>query len=192
MDYMYFRLELSQLLIGSFRSRQHAGCPMGAEHGKQDRLTVVLGHWPEGLKVKRDNVVCSKYRNVHHIPRSQGRHESTGAHIRRSIFVITMIESASKSTIRLSDFGGSSFYLDSMIAFLFSLYLRYYIHIYLCYTELNMLFLYTLYQCSFIFVLLTLYCVVYHELLLCTSIPCISCQYSAFVFILCGEILCIS
>ena len=74
---MHFRLELAQLQIGSFRSRQRAGCPRSAKHAKQDRLNVALGHWPEGLKVKRDFVVCSKYRHVQHIPRAQGRHESS-------------------------------------------------------------------------------------------------------------------
>ena len=47
--------------IGSFRSRQRAGRPWSAEHAKQDRLNVALGHRPEVLKVKWDCVVCSKY-----------------------------------------------------------------------------------------------------------------------------------
>ena len=95
MDYMHFRLKLAQSLIGSFRSRQHAGRSRSAEHAKQDRL-VPLGHWPEVLKIKRDCVVCSKHKHVHHIPRAQGRHESSVrcSHA-RCTFVSTMIDSAS-------------------------------------------------------------------------------------------------
>ena len=56
MDLVHSRFELTQFLIGSFRSRQHAGRPRSADHAKQDWLNVALGHWPVGLKVKRDCV----------------------------------------------------------------------------------------------------------------------------------------
>ena len=57
-----------------------------------------------------------------------------------------------------------------------------------------MLLVYTLYQCSFIFVSLASYCSVYCELLLCTSMPCVSymsilCFYVDTIHTLCADII---
>ena len=73
MDYTHFRFELAQLLIAILG----ADSVRSAEYTKQDRLNVAPGHWPQYLKVRRDCVVCSKYRHVHHIPLAQGHHGSS-------------------------------------------------------------------------------------------------------------------
>ena len=142
------------------------------------RLNVALGHWPEVLKIKRDCVVSSKYRHVHHIPWAQGRHESSVRYSHWKVHLcVHNYQQCFQSTIPLWNFGGSLFYVDGMFASLFSLHLCYCIHIYLCFTELNMLFVYTLYQCSFIFMSLASYCSVYCKiLLLSTTMSCVSCM----------------
>ena len=105
-----------------------------------------------------------------------------GTHIARCTFVSTMINSASKSTILLWNFGGSFFYLEVCLPLSFHHTCATIIHIYLCFTELNMLFVYTLYQCSFI-LCLSLHIVV-PTVNCCFVQQCHmshACRYSAFV-----------
>ena len=76
-DYLEFRLDLAESLIGTFRGRQRVGRQRSAEQLEQERLDIALGHWPEHVGTKHDYVVCTKNRQVHHLTKSQSRHESS-------------------------------------------------------------------------------------------------------------------
>ena len=75
-DYLSFRIELAEMLIGTFRSRQRAGRRVSAEHSQLDRLNPALGHWPVSATNKLDCVVCSLRRKKQGLPRAGNRHES--------------------------------------------------------------------------------------------------------------------
>ena len=49
-DYLHFRLQLAEVLIGSFRSRRHAGLRRSEEHAREEQLNNALGHWPESVR----------------------------------------------------------------------------------------------------------------------------------------------
>ena len=55
-DYLTFRLQLAEELIGGFCSSKRAGSRPSCEHC---RLTVDLGHWPQQSHKGRHCVVCS-------------------------------------------------------------------------------------------------------------------------------------
>lgn len=46
-DFLTFRLQLAEELIGGFSSRKRVGRRPSGEHQNLRRLTVDLGHWPQ-------------------------------------------------------------------------------------------------------------------------------------------------
>ena len=75
-DYLAFRMSLGEELIGSFSTRQRAGCPRSLEHQHDLRLNTSRSHLPVIVGLKRDCVVCVQYRKVKKLASSQYRHES--------------------------------------------------------------------------------------------------------------------
>ena len=75
-DYLSFRIELAEQLIGTFRSRQRSGRRSSGEHAQAERLNPVLGHWPISTTNKLDCTVCTKRRHKLGLARAGNRHES--------------------------------------------------------------------------------------------------------------------
>ena len=75
-DFLGFRIDVANQLIGSFHFRQRAGRPPSSEHRTEQRLNRQLDHWPIQETTKRECVVCSTKRAKQHLTRSQLRHES--------------------------------------------------------------------------------------------------------------------
>ena len=75
-DFLRFRLQLAEELIGSFRSRKRAGRRRSDEHEQAARLKPHHGHWPVQVTSKLDCVVCSTIRQKRKLPRGEMRHES--------------------------------------------------------------------------------------------------------------------
>ena len=72
-DFLRFRIELAEELIGSFRSRKRSGRRRSADC---ERLKTELGHWPVQVRKKLECVVCNTKRSKLKLARSQYRHES--------------------------------------------------------------------------------------------------------------------
>ena len=72
-DFLRFRLELAEQLIGTFRSRKRAGRRRSTE---SDRLKPQLGHLPIQVANKLECVVCNTRRAKLKLTRSQLRHET--------------------------------------------------------------------------------------------------------------------
>ena len=75
-DFLGFRIDVANQLIGSFHFRQRAGRPPSSEHRTEQRLNRQLDHWPIQETSKRECVVCSTKRAKQHLTRSQLWHES--------------------------------------------------------------------------------------------------------------------
>ena len=76
-DYLEFRLQLAEELIGSFTSRTRAvGRPRSLEHQQAVRLDSTKSHLPVFSDISHDCVVCSRVREVRKLTRSQYRHET--------------------------------------------------------------------------------------------------------------------
>ena len=75
-DFLRFRVELAEQLIGSFRSRKRAGRRPSAESQQEERLKPELGHWPLQVHNKLECVVCNMKSSKQHLSRSEYRHES--------------------------------------------------------------------------------------------------------------------
>ena len=76
-DYLEFRLQLAEELIGSFTSRTRAvGRPRSLEHQQAVRLDSTKNHLPVFSDVSHDCEVCSRVREVRNLTRSQYRHET--------------------------------------------------------------------------------------------------------------------
>ena len=76
-DYLAFRIELAEALVGSFRGRARIGRPRSVSHQYELRLDATKRHWPVAAAVKRDCEVCMKVRTHHGWTRQQYRHESS-------------------------------------------------------------------------------------------------------------------
>ena len=63
-DYLSFRLQLAEELIGGF-SRKRAGRRPSGEHLNMQRLTVDLGHWPEQSPKSLGCLVCKTKKSRH-------------------------------------------------------------------------------------------------------------------------------
>ena len=70
-DYLAFRLQLAEELIGGFTSRKRAGRPRSGDHLDCQRLTPDIGHWPQYCEKIRDCVVCSKKKAKFGSPRHE-------------------------------------------------------------------------------------------------------------------------
>ena len=75
-DYLTFRLELAEELIGGFSSRKRAGRRRSDENQQLDRLNIELGHLPVAVQQKLECTVCNMKRQKLGMSRSQFRHES--------------------------------------------------------------------------------------------------------------------
>ena len=64
-DYLSFRLQLAEELIGGFSSWKRAGRRPSGEHLNMQRLTVDLGHWPEQSPKSLGCVVCKTKKSRH-------------------------------------------------------------------------------------------------------------------------------
>ena len=64
-DYLTFRLQLTEELIGGFSSRKRAGRRPSGEHLNMQRLTIDLGHWPEQSPKSLGCVVCKTKKSRH-------------------------------------------------------------------------------------------------------------------------------
>ena len=75
-DFLSFRIDVANQLIGSFHYRHRAGRPPSGEHRTLQRLDLQLNHWPVQETTKKECVVCSMKRTKQQLIRSQLRHES--------------------------------------------------------------------------------------------------------------------
>ena len=64
-DFLTFRLQLAEELIGGFSSRKRAGRRASGEHQNLQRLKVDLGHWPQQSAKSRSCVVCNATKTRH-------------------------------------------------------------------------------------------------------------------------------
>lgn len=64
-DYLTFRLQLAEELVGGFCSCKRAGRHSSSEHSDMQRLTVDLGHWPQQSPKCLGCVVCTRRKSRH-------------------------------------------------------------------------------------------------------------------------------
>ena len=76
-DYLEFRVDLAEELIGTFTSRQRSvGRPRSLEHQQELRLDSSKGHLPLVDDSVHECAVCCKVRKVRKLKRSEWRHET--------------------------------------------------------------------------------------------------------------------
>ena len=76
-DYLAFRIDLAEGLIGSFTSRMRsAGRPRSSTTEPEVRLDSTRPHLPVVEGLKHECVVCCKVREVRRLSRRECRHES--------------------------------------------------------------------------------------------------------------------
>ncbi len=64
LDYLGFRFQLAEEMIGTFRGRSHVGRPRSSESLELERLNVSLGHWPSSVAKCLEYVACNKVREI--------------------------------------------------------------------------------------------------------------------------------
>ena len=75
-DYLSFRIELAEELIGGFRGRKRSGRQRSEASAELIRLKLELGHFPIQSGKKLECVVCNKLREKRGLTRTQMRHET--------------------------------------------------------------------------------------------------------------------
>ena len=94
-DYLSFRIELAEALIGSFTTRvRSAGRPRSTIVEEEIRLDNTKLHLPVVTGPKRDCLVCCKVREARGLSRSELRHESR---IQCSVYDVHLCVTASRN-----------------------------------------------------------------------------------------------
>ena len=75
-DFLSFRLDVAEGLIGNFSSKKKAGHPRSSDYMELEQLNPYLGHWPIFSKQKLKCVVCCTKRAKLHLTRQDLRHET--------------------------------------------------------------------------------------------------------------------